>query len=200
MRGDSRSKNGEGLLGTANRRPRWAPSATPLSRDPASIPRLRLRFTVRGLMFLVATIAVGCALWIHTPSAYGRIAACSILAFWGGYGCIMAGDELFVRGAGGRHLLSKALIGVGAPTLLLAVFTGVTSTMMALANRFIVSPHSSWSLTPVEDQGAGEERSIRRPTFPPRQKFEPWRDRRKPSDPPNPGQFASRVDLGGELG
>lgn len=198
MREDSRSPNGEGVLGPAKRRPRWAPSATTPSRDPASIPRLRLRFTVRGLMFLVATVAVGCALWIHTPSAYGRIAACSILAFWSGYGCIMAGDELFVRSASGRHLLSKTLIGVGAPTLLLAVFTGVTSTMMALANRFIVSPHSSWSLTPVENEDAGEERQIRRPTLPPRRKLELWRDRRKPSDPANAGQFVSRADLSGD--
>ena len=147
---------------------------------------------MRGLMFMAATIAVGCALWIHLPSAYGRIAAFSILAFWSGYGCVMAGDELFVRYATGRHLLSKILIGIGAPTLLLAVLTGVTSTLMALANRFIVSPHSSWSLTPVEDEG--EERPIRRPTFPRRRPFEPRQHPGRPSDPPSPGQFASRCD------
>lgn len=192
MRGNSRSYQGEGVLGAANHRPTLAPIPAPGSRDPASIPRLRLRFTLRGLMFMAATIAVGCALWIHTPSAYGRIAAFSILAFWSGYACVMAGDELFVRCATGRHLLSKLLIGIGAPTLLLAVFTGVTSTLMALANRFVVSPHSSWSLTPSEDED--DERPIRRPTFPPRRPFELWRDRRRPSDQPIPSQFASRCD------
>lgn len=148
---------------------------------------------MRGLMFLIATIAIGCALWIHTPSAYGRIAACSILAFWSGYGCVMAGDELFMRSATGRHLPSKVLIGIGAPTLFLAVFTGVTSTMMALANRFIVSPHSSWSLTPVEVEDAGEDHPLRRPTFPPRRPFDPPH-RGRPSQPPSPDQFAARCD------
>ena len=151
MRGDSHSRGEGGGAGSAEQPSSRASSAISAKDESSSIPRLRLRFSVRGLMFLAATIAVGCSLWVHTPSVYGRIAACSILAFWAGYACVLTGDELFLRGGSRGPLLSKLLVGVGAPTLLLSVLTGTTTALMALANRFIVSPHSSWSLTPGGD-------------------------------------------------
>jgi hypothetical protein len=191
MRGDSGSRDRDNALGRASQA---APSTTAPSSDIRSTPRLRLQFSVRGLMFMAATFAVGCALLVHTPSIYGKIAASSIFAFWTGYGCILAGDELFVRGGMRHALLSRVLLSIGAPTLLVAVLSGTTSTLMALANRFIARPHSSWSLTPARPEI--EERLRRKreaPVNPPLERRRPW-----PSEHSRPADLASRCSAAGD--
>lgn len=188
MRGDSPSRDGQSAAGPS------PPLAEAPRQHASASPRLRLRFSLRGLMFLAATFAAGCALAVHAPSAYGRIAALSILFFWIGYGCILAGDELFVRGGARNARASKILVGVGAPTLLMAVLSGTTSTLMALAHRFIARPHSSWSLSPDSPGVEGPPR--RRPPAPigpPSRE----RSRPRPSETLSPGELASRCDRAG---
>ena len=185
MRGDFRSRDQDNALRRASQA---APLTTASPCDVRSTPRLRLRFSLRGLMFMAATFAVACALLVHTPSIYGKIAASSILAFWTGYGCILAGDELFVRGGMRHALLSRALLSIGAPTLLLAVLSGTTSTLMALANRFIARPHSSWSLAPARPEIDERPRRKREPpAHPPLERRRPW-----PSEQSRPAELASR--------
>lgn len=185
MRGDFRSRDQDNALGVASQAA--PPTTSPC--DVRSTPRLRLQFSVRGLMFMAATFAAGCALLVHTPSVYGKIAASSIFAFWTGYGCILAGDELFVRGGMRHALLSKVLLSIGAPTLLLAVLSGTTSTLMALANRFIARPHSSWSLTPAQPESDERPRLKREAPAnpPPLERRRPW-----PSEHSRPAELASR--------
>ena len=185
MRGESQLRELAGESAPAERWPAGEVAPKRSRRESPAAPRLRLRFSLRGLFFLAATIAVSCTLWVHTPSIYGRIAAGSILVFWLGCGCVMAGDELFVRGGAKFAAASKLFVAVGAPAVLLAVLSGTTSGLMALANRLLVSPHSSWSLTPALPEV--DERPLRKPTvpeIPPR--------RRGPSTGPSPAEFASR--------
>ena len=184
MRGELPLRNIEGVVSPAERWSAEEVAAQAPRRESSAAPRLRLRFSLRGLFFLAATIAVGCALWVHTPSIYGRIAACSILVFWAGFGCVMAGDELFVRGGAKFAAASKLFVAVGAPAMLLAVLSGTTSGLMAIGNRFLVSPHSSWSLTPALPDI--DERPLRKPTVPEL----PPRRRRGPSAEPLPAELA----------
>jgi hypothetical protein len=190
MRGDFRSRDQDNAFGRASQ---TAPSTTAAYNGSPSTPRLRLQFSVRGLMFMAATFAVGCALLVHTPSVYGKIAASSIFAFWTGYGCILAGDELFVRGGMRHALLSRVLLSIGAPTLLIAVLSGTTSTLMALANQFIARPHSSWSLTPAQpDRDEHQRRKREAPVNPPLERRRPG-----PSEHSRPAELASRCSVAG---